>query len=67
MTDFFCRFTESAEEVTMKLIEKKVDLELEHERQVSNVPTQHIKILELKKKIIYTSSYIFINHRLIKV
>ena len=66
MTDFFCRFTESAEEVTMKLIERKVDLELEHERQVSNVPTHHIKILELNN-FIYSSSHIFINPRLIKV
>ena len=61
MTDFFCRFTESAEEVTMKLIEKKVDLELEHERQVSNVPTQHIKILELKRTISYILHHTFLS------
>ena len=38
-------FTQTAEELTLKLIENKVETELEHERQVSfNVPTsEHLK------------------------
>ena len=38
MTELFSRFRENAEEVTLKLVEKKVDIELEHERQVSLFP-----------------------------
>ena len=39
VTEFFARFTQNAEEVTLKLVEKKVDIELEHERQVSLLPS----------------------------
>ena len=35
MTELFSRFTQNAEEVTLKLVEKKVDIELDHVRQVS--------------------------------
>ena len=61
MTEFFSRFTQNAEEVTLKLVEKKVDIELEHERQVTLFPngTAADKTKNILHQLseIYTSVY----------